>query len=64
MIHSHGGTGCGSVHKPFRSSRASLSNLSNTYSPAHISDTTSTSRLYDLGAAERDPEGVALAALT
>ena len=34
--HSHGGTGCGSAHKPFRPSRASFSNPSSTVSPAHI----------------------------
>jgi hypothetical protein len=28
--HSHGGTGCGSAHKPFRPPRASLSNRSST----------------------------------
>jgi hypothetical protein len=31
--HSHGGTGCGSAHKPFLASRASFSNPSSTVSP-------------------------------
>ena len=31
--HSHGGTGCGSTHKPFPASRASFSNPSSTASP-------------------------------
>ena len=31
--HSHGGTGCGSAHKPFSPSRASFSNPSSTVSP-------------------------------
>jgi hypothetical protein len=31
--HSHGGTGCESTHKPFFTSRASLSNPSSTVSP-------------------------------
>jgi len=41
--HSHGGTGCGSAHKPFLASRASFSTPSSTLSLAHTSDTTSTS---------------------
>jgi len=31
--HSHGNTGCGSAHKPFRPFRASFSNPSSTVSP-------------------------------
>ena len=31
--HSHGGTGCGSAHKPFIAFRASFSNLSSTVFP-------------------------------
>jgi hypothetical protein len=31
--HSHGATGCGSAHKPFRASRAPCSNPSSTVSP-------------------------------
>jgi hypothetical protein len=31
--HSHGGTGCGSAHKPFLASRASFSSSSSTVSP-------------------------------
>ena len=30
--HSHGGTGCGSAHKPFRPARASFSSPSSTVS--------------------------------
>jgi hypothetical protein len=33
LRHSHGGTGCGSAHKPFRASRASVSSLSSTIFP-------------------------------
>jgi hypothetical protein len=33
FAHSHGGTGCGSTHKPFLASRAFLSNPSSTVSP-------------------------------
>src|SRR6476660_809447 len=33
FLHSHGGTGCGSAHKPFFPSRASFSNPSTTVSP-------------------------------
>jgi hypothetical protein len=43
--HSHGGTGCGSAHNPFLSSRASLSNFPAPYLSAHTCDTTSTNRL-------------------
>jgi hypothetical protein len=48
--HSHGGTGCGSAHKPFLASRASFSNPSSTVSPAHTFDTTSTISRFKVGA--------------
>ena len=33
FLYTHGGTGCGSAHKPFFASRASLSSLSSSVSP-------------------------------
>ena len=40
FLHSHGGTGCGSAHKPFLASRASVSSPSSTVSPGACLHTT------------------------
>jgi len=46
FAHSHGGIGTGSAHKPFRPSRPQPLTSLVQHLLAHISDTTSTSRLY------------------
>ena len=56
--HSHGGTGCGSAHKPFFASRASFSNPSSTVSPGayfryHQHQPSLTSVVIDVGAIEQ-----------
>ncbi len=43
FLHFHGGTGCGSTHKPLLASRASRSNPSSTVSLRATSDTTTNS---------------------
>ena len=57
--HSHGGTGCGSTHKPFFASRASFSSPSSTVSPGayfryHQHQPSLTSVVIDVGAIQQE----------